>query len=162
MPVILPLKRFLQIEQCPTEWRNYNLYLFRDGELAFYAGQSYVAFDRVWTHIRDGFRARSVVGRFLLANWPASMRYVVELLSAGDEQFDEVAHDLDAAERQLIERYAPCFNATLNRQPTPLPASYAPPSAPLRCSRNINHLIREAGIAVNAEERRRFLRENES
>jgi hypothetical protein len=46
--VIIPLKRFLLIEGCPGEWKGLDLYLFRDEAVAFYAGQSYSAFARVW------------------------------------------------------------------------------------------------------------------
>ena len=68
------LKEFLLTEQrCPPEWRPFDLYLFRDDEVVFYVGQSYVAFDRVWRHILDGYKGRSVVGRFIHCNWPASL-----------------------------------------------------------------------------------------
>lgn len=159
MPVSIPLKQFLLIDPCPAEWHGYDLYLLRDEDVVFYVGQSHVAFERVWEHVRNGFRARSVVGRFLLANWPASLRFVVELQASADAGFAGVAHDLNAAERLLIEQYTPCFNAALNRVPAPLPPRYAPPSAPLRCSRSLKHLIREAEIAVKADARRRMLDE---
>jgi hypothetical protein len=56
----------------------------------------------------------------------------------------------------LIEHCAPCFNEALNRRPTPLPDRYAPPSAPLRCSRSPHKLIHEAERAVQADERARY------
>ena len=154
--IILPLKRFLIIEACPPDWRSFDLYLFRDDEVVFYVGQSYLAYDRVWQHIYDGYKARSVVGRFVLANWPTSLRFTIELWSSQADRFAIVDHDLNAAERLLIEQYAPCFNEALNRRPTPLPDRYAPPSAPLRCSRSPSKLIHEAARAVQADERARY------
>ena len=130
-----------------------DLYLFRDEEVVFYAGQSYTAFDRVWQHLRDGFKARSVVGRFIWCNWPQSMHFTVELISSRSSQFAFLNHEIGACEEWLIERYSPCFNATLNAHPLPLPPCYAPPSAALP-TRNLNRIIREAGYAVRAEARR--------
>ncbi len=152
--IALPLKRFLIVAECPPDWRTFDLYLFRDDEVVFYAGQSYLAYDRVWQHITDGYKARSVVGRFVLCNWPSSMRFTIELWSSQADRFAAVDHDLNAAERLLIEQHAPCFNEALNRRPTPLPDRYAPPSAPIRCSRSPNRLIHEAERAVQADERK--------
>jgi len=155
--IVLPLKRFLTVAACPPEWRGFDLYLFRDDEVVFYIGQSYLAYDRVWQHIYDGYKARSVVGRFVLCNWPTSMRFTIELWSSQADRFAEVDHDLNAAERLLIEQVAPCFNEALNRRPTPLPDRYAPPSAPIRCSRSLNKLIHEAARAVQTDERKAWL-----
>jgi hypothetical protein len=150
----LSLKRFLVATECPPDWRTFDLYLFRAGDVVFYVGQSHLAFNRVWQHIYDGYKARSIVGRFLLCNWPTSMNFTIELWSSQADRFAALDHDLDAAERSLIELYAPCFNETYNARPTPLPDRYAPPNAPLRCSRSPNKLIHEAERAVQAEERR--------
>ena len=38
--VVISLKRFLLIEQCPEAWKSLDLYLFRDEAVAFYVGQS--------------------------------------------------------------------------------------------------------------------------
>lgn len=156
---ILPIKRFLLLEHCPREWRGLDLYVLRDEAVVFYVGQSALAFTRVWNHLRHGFRGRSLVGRFVWSNWPKSLNYQVELMSSRAEQFAMVAYDLNAAEAHLIRQWAPCFNEALNHQPTPLPPHYLPPNAKLRCSRNLNHLIREAQRAVQTEERRRWLAE---
>ncbi len=155
--ITLPLKRFLIVEACPPEWRGFDLYLFRDDEVVFYVGQSYLAYDRVWQHIYDGYKARSVVGRFILCNWPTSMRFTIELWSSQADRFAGINHYLNAAERSLIEQYQPCFNDTYNLRPTPLPDRYAPPSAPIRCSRSPNKLIHEAERAVQADERKAWL-----
>ena len=155
--LVLPLKRFLVVDPCPADWRGFDLYLFRDDEVVFYVGQSHLAYDRVWQHITDGYKARSIVGRFVLCNWPGSMRFTIELWHSQADRFAEVDHDLNAAERSLIEQYAPCFNEALNRRPTPLPDRYAAPNAPLRCSRNPRKLIHEAARAVQADERRAWL-----
>ena len=156
--IAMPLKEFLLTEQlCPPEWRPYDLYLCRDEEIVFYVGQSYTAFDRVWQHILDGFKGRSVLGRFILCNWPAALRFTIELQSSRSVGFIEAGHDLNAAERTLIERHAPCFNEILNRRPAPLPARYAPPGSTIRCSRSLGKLIGEARHAVQADRRKGWL-----
>ena len=153
--VTIPVNEFLLTEQCcPPEWQSCDLYLFRGDETTFYVGQSYMAFDRVWRHILDGYKGRSVVGRFILCNWPASMRFTVELLSSRSPQFADLDHDLLAAERRLIERHAPCFNVSLNRQPTPLPVCYAPPGQRITSPRSLTKLINQANMAVQADKRR--------
>jgi len=153
--VAIPLKEFLLTEQrCPPEWRPFNLYLCRDDAVVFYVGQSYVAFDRVWQHILDGFKGRSMLPRFILCNWPAALRFTIELRDARSAEFANVGHDLNAAERALIEQYAPCFNDALNPRPSPLPARYVAPGPTIRCSRSLGKLISEARHAVQADRRK--------
>jgi hypothetical protein len=157
--VSLPLKRFLLVEQCPAAWKPLDLYLFRDEEVVFYVGQSHFAFARVWEHLLGGFKGHSIVGRFVWSNWPVSMKFNIELLSSQSEQFNSLGNDLNAAERALIEQYAPCFNLSLNRQPTPLPSAYLPPNARLRCG-GLNKLIHQAERVVRAEDTRALMEEN--
>ncbi len=157
--VILPLKQFLLIDQCPKSWRALDLYLFRDETVVFYVGQSYQAFDRVWEHLLSGFKGHSLVGRFVWANWPKSMKFTIELLSSQSAQFNSVGSDLNASEQQLIRQWSPCFNTMLNNRPTPLPGSYLPPNARLRCSRSLNKLIHQAARVVQADETRSLLQE---
>jgi hypothetical protein len=159
--IAIPLKRFLLIDQCPDPWKGLDLYLFRDETVVFYAGQSALAFDRVWEHLLGGFKGYSTVGRFIWCNWPRSMRFTVELLCSYSAQFEAVGNDLNEAERFLIDKWTPCFNISLNSQPTPVPASYLPPNAPLRCGRSLNKLIHEAERVVKTEETRRLLQEGE-
>lgn len=156
-PVAISLKRFLLIKQCPLDWSHFDLYLFRDDEVAFYAGQSQLAFTRVWEHLLGGFHGHSIPGRFIWCNWPRSMSFTVELMSSQSQQFAEVGNDLNASERLLIERWSPCFNVSLNVQPTPLPVSYLPPNAAFRRRRSLNALIREAERAVKAEDEKIWL-----
>lgn len=158
--VSLPLKRFLLVEQCPVAWTSLDLYLFRDEEVVFYVGQSHLAFARVWEHLLGGFKGHSLVGRFVWSNWPVSMKFNIELLSSQSEQFDSLGNNLDSAERALIQHYAPCFNFSLNRQPTPLPSAYLPPNARLRCGR-LNKLIHQAERVVRAEDTRALMEEIE-
>jgi hypothetical protein len=87
------------------------------------------------------------------------MKFRIELLSSHAAQFACVGNDVTAAESYLIAQLSPCFNRASNAHPAPLPERYAPPSGPLRCSRNLNHLIREAGRALEAERRKRLLDE---
>ena len=130
--IVISLKRFLLIEQCPADWKNLDLYLFRDDAVAFYAGQSQLAFARVWEHLLSGFKGHSIVGRFIWVNWPKSMNFTIELMSSQSEEFNEVGNDLNAAERGLIQQWSPCFNLSLNNQPTPIPPSYLPPNSNFR------------------------------
>ncbi|MCX6029927.1 MAG: GIY-YIG nuclease family protein [Chloroflexi bacterium] len=156
--IVASLPEFLLTEQrCPPEWQPFDLYLFRDDTVVFYVGQSWVAFNRVWRHILDGYKGRSVVGRFILCNWPAALRFTVELMDSRAERFAAVGHDLNAAERLLIEQHAPCFNDTLNHHPTSLPTRYAPPGQAITCPRSLGKLIREAEYAVKAERRKAWL-----
>ena len=150
--ITISLKRFLLIEECPADWKTLDLYLFRDEEVVFYVGQSQLAFARVWKHLLGGFHGHSIMGRFVWCNWPRSMRFTIELMSSKSEQFNAVGNDLNAAERSLIQQWLPCFNVSLNVQPTPLPTSYLPPNAKFRCSRSLNKLIHEAERAVKAED----------
>lgn len=150
--VAIPLKRFLLVEQCPTSWKGLDLYLFRDENVAFYVGQSHLAFARVWEHLLSGFKGHSIIGRFVWCNWPKSMSFTIELLSSQSEQFGVVRNELKGSERFLIQRWSPCFNISQNSRPTPLPNSYLPPNAPFRRRRSLTMLIHEAERAVKTED----------
>jgi hypothetical protein len=159
--VIISLKRFLLIGQCPEAWKALDLYLFRDEAVVFYVGQSHFAFARVWEHLLSGFKGHSIIGRFIWCNWPASMKFTIELLSSQFEQFNIIGNDLNTAERFLIQHWSPCFNVSQNRQPTPVPHPYLPPNARLRCSRSLNKLIHQAERAVKAEDHQLWIEELE-
>ncbi len=159
LPVITTVKEFLQVEACPAAWRGLDLYVIRDAKVVFYVGQSDLAFERVWRHLRDGYKGRSAVGRFILCNWRTSMNFIIELLSSQSADFAAQANDRDAAERCLIERYSPCFNAALNRLPTVLPEHYAAPDAAPTRLRSLKKLIREANLFIQAEKRKAWLAE---
>jgi hypothetical protein len=160
--IAMPLMRFLLVQQCPASWQGLDLYLFRDENVVFYVGQSYLAFARVWEHLLSGFKGHSIVGRFVWCNWPRSMNFTIELLSSRSEQFSDVRNELSASERLLIQRWSPCFNVSLNNQPTPLPNSYLPPNAPFRRRRSFNALIHEAERAVQADDLKLWLENLES
>ena len=150
--VIISLKRFLLIEHCPVDWKDLDLYLFRDETVVFYVGQSHLAFARVWEHLLSGFKGHSIMGRFVWCNWPVSMKFTIELLSSQHEQFAVVGNELSAAERLLIQQWTPCFNVSQNIQPKSVPNSYLPPNAPFRRRRSLNALIHEAERAVKTED----------
>ena len=145
------------IQACPPEWQRLDLYLFRDAlapksDIVFYIGQSACAFRRVWRHIEDGFKGRSLVGKFVRVNWPRSMNFTVELLDSGCFESayrgsDDRASHRTAVERRLIETYRPCFNTTWNEKPTPLPQGYKSPAAATRFPRHMGHMVREARVA---------------
>src|SRR5215510_5505003 len=101
--VAMPLKRFLLVEQCPTPWKGLDLYPFRDENVVFYVGQSYLAFARVWEHLLNSFKGHSIVGRFVWCNWPKSISFTIELLSSQSDQFGDVGNELNASERFLIQ-----------------------------------------------------------
>jgi hypothetical protein len=143
--IAIPLKKFLTIQICPPRWKEYDLYLFGDGPVTFYVGQSHCAFDRVWEHLKGGPKGHSIVGRFLLANWPRSASFYVELISSTRMEAAIQSNDIDTAERILIENLKPCFNVSLNGQPTPLPGDYLPPNTPIKYLKNLRRMLREAG-----------------
>lgn len=155
--ISIQLKRFLLLEGCPPDWKDIDLYLFRDNDVVFYIGQSQLAFARVWEHLLSGFKGHSIVGRFVWCNWPQSMNFTVELLNSRSEQFNDVGNDLSASERLLIQRWSPCFNVSQNEQPTPLPISYLPPNTPFRRRRSLNALLHEAERAVKADDTKLWL-----
>lgn len=150
--VTLPLKRFLLIEQCPEEWKGLDLYIFRDDAIVFYVGQSHLAFARVWDHLLSGFKGHSIVGRFMWVNWPKSMNFTIELLSAQDAQFSHLQNGLDAAEQWLIRQHQPCFNVSHNPEATAVPPTYLPPNAKFRRRASLRKLMFEAERAVKAED----------
>jgi hypothetical protein len=143
--ITLSLKQFLTFQTCPLRWKRYDLYLFRDEQVIFYVGQSQCAFERVWEHLKGGPKGHSIVGRFLLANWPRSAGFQIELLHSSTIETGYANHDLDAAERTLIENLKPCFNVALNGEPTPLPGEYLTPSTPIKYLKNFRRMLREAG-----------------
>jgi hypothetical protein len=149
--VSLLLRRFLIQPSCPPEWKLFDLYLIRDANTTFYVGQSECAFSRVWEHIHGGPHGHSILGRFILVNWPKSGSFLVELISSQSPQFSRVNCALAAAERLLIEEYSPCFNNSLNAQPHPLPARYLPPNAPIKYLHTYKRMIREAGYAARVD-----------
>jgi hypothetical protein len=158
---VISLKRFLLIEECPTEWKCFDLYLFRDEAVVFYVGQSHLAFARVWQHLLAGFKGHSFVGRFVWVNWPVSMNFTIELLNSQSEQFHATGNDLDFAERLLIQQCSPCFNVSQNSQPAPLPQAYLPANAPFRRRRSLKALLYEAERAVKKEDTQIWLQELE-
>jgi len=157
--VILLLKEFLLIETCPREWKDLDLYLIRDDQVVFSVGQSYTAFDRVWQHIFDAFKGRSVVGRFILCNWPACLNFTIELMSTQSKTFNAQDNQLDAAERALIELHTPCFNRALNSQPAPLPSCYNPPNVPIKSPPTPKGLVRQARYLLKAKKRKAWMAE---
>lgn len=155
--ITISLKRYLLIEQCPASWKGLDLYVFRDENVVFYVGQSHLAFARVWEHLMSGFKGHSIVGRFIWCNWPQSMNFTIELLSSKSESFKDVANELNACERSLIQKWSPCFNVSQNIQPTELPSSYLPANAPFRRRRSFHALLHEAERAVKAEDTKLWL-----
>jgi len=157
--VTIKVKQFILLEECPQEWKKLDLYVIRDEDSVFYVGQSYTAFQRVWDHIKNAYKWRSDVGRFILCNWPKSMNYVIELLSSSSHEFDSVGNNLSRAEEMLIKMYKPCFNISQNNEPSPIPQIYLPPSSVIRCSRSLQKLRYQAEQAIRNDERKKWLEE---
>jgi hypothetical protein len=163
--IALPIKQLLTIQDCPPGWHRFDLYLFQeaaDSETAtvFYVGQSENAFLRVWRHLEDGFKGRSLVGKLVRVNWPASMNFVVELIDSGcfDSAYradPDQANHRTAVERRLIETLHPCLNTTWNERPAPLPARYKPPTASVRYPRHMGRMMREARVATERDSLKR-------
>ncbi len=154
LEVNLPLKAYLQIEHCPDEWRRLDLYLIRDEEVVFYVGQSYVAFHRVWEHFYGGFKGRSLVGRFIVCNWPVSMHFQIELMSSKNDRFASVEHDRFRCEQLLIQQHTPCLNTTLNPQPVLIPDRYVSPYTSLKFHHHPRRFILQAAQAIQAEQKK--------
>ena len=155
--VSIKFKQFILLDECPPDWKEHDLYCVRDGETVFYIGRSYQAFGRVWEHIRNGWKARSLVGRFLFCNWPASMDFEINLWSSKAPEFDPVRNDPALAEEMLIKRCRPCLNESLNTEPLELPEKYLPPNADIRCSRSLTKLRFQAALAVKQEQKKKWL-----
>lgn len=150
--VALPVMQFLTLTTCPAEWIHHDLYVFRDESVAFYVGQSDCAFARVWTHLQDGFKGRSLVGKFIRNNWPRAMRFTIDLVRADSCVFQPVQHHRDAAERILITALRPCFNDTHNAKPNALPVHYVAPQETVAYPRNMGKMMREADHAFRREQ----------
>lgn len=153
---VLPVKEFLTITTCPDGWLHYDLYLFRDEKTVYYVGQSDLAFARIWRHIQDGFKGRSLVGKYLRVNWPKSMNFSICLMSSNSPMFANVNHSIDEAERFLIWKYAPCFNEMLNHKPTAIPDGYRHPDENVPYPRHVGRMMREAEAAVDRERQRNY------
>jgi hypothetical protein len=154
----LDIKHLVLLTACPAELKEHDLYVIRDYAVVFYVGQSYSAFTRVWEHIMDGYKARSIVGRFILCNWPASMNFQIDFFKSKSDLFLPVDHELEKAELQLINRYRPCFNEVGNYSPTPLPKQYKPVTEFMRYSHTLRKLQFQAEMAIEAEAKRTWKR----
>jgi hypothetical protein len=150
----VPVWRFLTLSSCPPEWNAFDLYMIRDAEVVFYAGQSECAYHRVWEHIKGGVHGHSIPGRFIMVNWPKSGSFIIELIQSTSDRFaalnlpDEVTECRNIAEQFLIEEYCPCFNVTLNSQPHPIPTQYSAPNANIKWIRSFKRMMREASYAA--------------
>ena len=140
----IPLSRFLTLTTCPEQWIHHDLYVIRDETTTFYVGQSECAYARVWSHLQDGFKGRSVVGKFVRVNWPQSIRFTIELLRTRPRSGLTLVRCRNEAERWLIGRLKPCFNETHNPTPTPVPEGYLSPEATVRYPRHLGNMMREA------------------
>ena len=150
--ISVPVKRFILLEECPAAWKALDLYIIRDESSVFYVGQSHLAFNRVWNHIRNGYKGRSEVGLFILCNWPKSMDFRIQLLSSRTQEFDEVENNVSRAEEMLIIRYRPCFNISQNSNPSPIPEIYFAPSAAIRSPRSLIRMRYQAEQSIQYDE----------
>jgi hypothetical protein len=155
--VTVPVKQFILLDECPAAWKELNLYVFRDESSVFYVGQSHHAFSRVWDHIKNGYKARSEVGLFILCNWPKSMNFQIDLLSSRAQEFDEVEHNVSRAEEILIKRFKPCFNISQNSEPCPIPETYFPPSSAIRSPRSLIRMRYQAEQSILNDKRKMWM-----
>jgi len=138
-----------------------DLYVVRDENCVFYVGQSYQAFNRVWDHIKNGYKARSEVGLFILCNWPRSMNFQIELLTSQAHEFDEVDNNLLRAEEMLIKRYRSCFNISQNSEPKSIPQLYFPPSSAIRSPRSLTRMRYQAEKSLLNDEKKKWMESSE-
>jgi hypothetical protein len=157
MAVKIKVKQFVLLEECPDEWKELDLYIIRDENLVFYIGQSCLAFDRVWDHLKSGFKGRSDVGLFILCNWPKSMNYEIELLASNAPEFEVVGNNLLRAEEMLIKKHRPCFNISQNRDPSPIPEQYLSPGLAIKCPRSLTRLRYQAELSIRNDERKKWM-----
>jgi hypothetical protein len=157
--ISVPFKQFILLETCPSSWKDLDLYIIRDECTVFYVGQSYQAFSRVWDHIKNGYKARSEVGLFILCNWPKSLNFQIELLSSQEREFGEVENNLLRAEEMLIKKYKPCFNVSQNSDPSPIPESYYPPSSAIRSPRSLLRMRYQAEQSILNDNRKKWIEE---
>ena len=155
--ITVPVKQFILLEECPAAWKALDLYIIRDESSVFYVGQSHQAFSRVWDHIKNGYKARSEVGLFILCNWPKSMNFQIDLLSSRAQEFDEVENNLLRAEELLIKRYRPCFNISQNSEPCAIPETYFPPSSAIRSPRSLTRMRYQAEQSILNDERKKWM-----
>jgi hypothetical protein len=153
----MDVKHLILEPECPPNLMEYDLYIIRDADLIFYVGQSNSAFYRVWEHIINGYKARSIVGRFILCNWPASMHFQIDFYSSKSDLFTAVSHDLNRAELQLINKHRPCFNEIANISPTLLPTQYKPVTKLMKYSHGLRKLQFQARLAIEAEAKKRWI-----
>ena len=154
--VTIAVKQFILLEECPAACKDLDLYLIRDESSVFYVGQSYLAFSRVWDHIKNGYKARSEVGLFILCNWPKSMNFQIELMCSRAQEFNKVENNLLRAEEMLIKRYRPCFNISQNTNPSPIPEMYFPPSSAIRSPRSLIRMRYQAEQSILNDERKKW------
>jgi hypothetical protein len=157
--VTVPFKQFLLVDECPAAWKELDLYVIRDECTVFYVGQSHQAFSRVWDHIKNGYKARSEVGLFILCNWPKSLNFQIELLSSRAQEFDGVENNLSRAEDMLIKKYRPCFNISQNSDPSPIPEAYFPPSSAIRSPRSLIRMRYQAEQSILNDNRKKWMEE---
>ena len=157
--VVVPVKQFILLEECPAAWKDFDLYIIRDECTVFYVGQSHQAFSRLWEHIRNGYKARSEVGLFILCNWPKSMNFQIELLSSQAGEFADVGNIVLRAEEMLIKRHKPCFNISQNSDPSSIPEYYFPPSSSIRSPRSLIRMRYQAEQSILNDNRKKWMEE---
>ena len=115
-----------------TDCSSCRLYVFRDGDLILYVGQTsqYIT-DRLAEHLGLTYRSQSLVGRLVEENAPESYSWSIDLRTL-DECAPIVRRhfphfhgmDIDYAERALMLEFSPALNAQSNPHPCRLPRKY--------------------------------------
>jgi len=97
---------------------DYCIYVVRSEDDVLYVGESYSPRERIRQHVYT----HTEIGMWIRGNRPESLEWMVDLYSLGDfripvKRFGDspraFKNHARAIERQLIEKYAPIFNAGL-------------------------------------------------
>ena len=114
LPLILPFKKFAR---CEYDEGERNLYIVWRGKKCLYVGISNYDIWIRWFHRNNChvemesdtvWNGHTPIGRAIVKNLPASLRWKIEL---------RYAENLDAEERQLIRELRPLFNIIFRGKP---------------------------------------------
>lgn len=135
--ITLTIGELLDGFELGMEGLGHHVYIVRDGDVVFYVGRSGDPLDRLRTHMGKGAwswcTGASQLGQFIVANWPESRDWQVELLTVADcatwiralcPGYILERCESDVAEQAAIVALHPCLNTIYNEQPSAIPKRY--------------------------------------
>lgn len=125
----------LKLSEKSYDLGDHRLYLYRDGEVIFYAGKAENPFERMQSHMGLDWKCSPTpLGHLVQENAPDSSLWTLELYTVQDcAHFVEEAYrkfggvqryDVSIAEECMISVLRPCLNGTYNPHPSVLPERY--------------------------------------